>query len=74
METLGTDEMRKRLVCYADLVPCKNAFVDTRTPGSDRKENFTLVGPGVSENPDQHVHIAEPHGFNIAAHATPPLD
>ena len=61
-----------RLVRYADLVPCRNAFVDTRTPGSDAKENFTIVGPGVSENPNQHVHIPEPHGFNIGGARQPP--
>lgn len=61
-----------RLVRYEDLRPCLNAFIDTRTPGSDRKENFTIIGPGVSENPDQHVHIAEPHGFNIGAARQPP--
>ncbi|WP_376097754.1 cupin domain-containing protein [Roseomonas sp. CCTCC AB2023176] len=60
-----------RLVRYADLIPCKNAFVDTRTPGSDAKENFSLIGPGVSENPNQHVHIPEPHGFNIGAARQP---
>jgi mannose-6-phosphate isomerase-like protein (cupin superfamily) len=60
-----------RLVRYADLRACTNAFVDTRTPGSDRKENFTIVGPGVSENPNQHVHIPEPHGFNIGAARQP---
>ncbi|WP_426959720.1 cupin domain-containing protein [Muricoccus radiodurans] len=60
-----------RLVRYADLIPCKNAFVDTRTPGSDAKENFTIIGPGVSENPNQHVHIPEAHGFNIGAARQP---
>lgn len=61
-----------RLVRYADLRPCTNAFVDTRSPGSDRKENFTIIGPGVSENPLQHVHLPEPHGFNIGAARQPP--
>jgi len=61
-----------RIVRYADLVPCLNAFIDTRTPGSEKKENFTIIGPGVSENPDQHVHIAEPHGFNIGGARQPP--
>ena len=37
-----------RLIRYADLRPCRNAFIDTRSPGSEQKENFTLVGPGVS--------------------------
>ena len=60
-----------RLIRYADLIPCRNAFIDTRSPGSETKENFTLIGPGVSENPDQHIHIAEPHGFNIGAARQP---
>lgn len=66
-----TSELDKRLVRYADLRPCTNAFVDSRSPGSDRKENFTIIGPGVSENPNQYVHIPEPHGFNIGAARQP---
>jgi mannose-6-phosphate isomerase-like protein (cupin superfamily) len=65
-------DLSARLIRYADLIPCRNAFVDTRTPGSDAKENFTLIGPGVSENPNQHVHIPEPHGFNIGGARQPP--
>jgi mannose-6-phosphate isomerase-like protein (cupin superfamily) len=65
-------EVERRLVRYADLRPCTNAFIDTRTPGSDRKENFTIIGPGVAENPDQHVHIRIPHGFNIGGARQPP--
>ena len=60
-----------RLIKYADLKPCTNAFIDTRSPGSDKKENFTLIGPGVAENPDQHVHISIPHGFNIGGARQP---
>lgn len=64
--------LEQRVVRYQDLVPCRNAFIDTRTPGSDEKENFTIIGPGVAENPDQHVHITEPHGFNIGGARQPP--
>ena len=64
--------MLDRVVRYADLRPCYNAFIDCRTPGSGEKENFTIIGPGVSENPEQHVHIAEPHGFNIGGARQPP--
>jgi mannose-6-phosphate isomerase-like protein (cupin superfamily) len=64
--------MEARVVRYADLRPCLNAFIDTRNPGSEAKENFTIIGPGVSENPDQHVHIPEPHGFNIGGARQPP--
>jgi quercetin dioxygenase-like cupin family protein len=64
--------LQQRLVRYDDLIPCYNAFIDCRTPGSEAKENFTIIGPGVSENPAQHVHIAEPHGFNIGGARQPP--
>ena len=65
-------EMEPRIVRYGDLIPCKTAFIDAHTPGSDQKENFTIIGGGVSESPDQHVHIAIPHGFNIGAAGQPP--
>ena len=45
---------------------------DAHTPGSDRKENFTIIGGGVSESADQHVHIADTPGFNIGAAGQPP--
>lgn len=63
--------MDERLVRYADLVPCRTAFIDTRTPGSTEKENFTIIGAGVSESADQFVHITEKHGFNIGAARQP---
>ncbi|MEM1036751.1 MAG: cupin domain-containing protein [Pseudomonadota bacterium] len=64
--------IENRIVRYSELKPCTDAFIDTRTPGSDKKENFTIIGPGVSENPNQHVHIAEAHGFNIGGARQPP--
>jgi quercetin dioxygenase-like cupin family protein len=75
MQVSTTSDMARlhgRIVKYADLRPCFDAFIDTRTPGSDQKENFTIIGPGVSENPNQFVHIAEPHGFNIGGARQPP--
>ena len=65
------EEVASRLVRYADLRPCTTAFIDTYTPGSDQKENFTIIGPGVAENPDQYVHIDIPHGFNIGGARQP---
>jgi quercetin dioxygenase-like cupin family protein len=65
-------EMETRIVRYGDLRPCRTAFIDAHTPGSDQKENFTIIGGGVSESPDQLVHIAIPHGFNIGAAGQPP--
>ncbi len=65
------EEVANRLVRYAELRPCTTAFIDTRTRGSDKKENFTIIGPGVAENPDQYVHIDTPHGFNIGGARQP---
>lgn len=65
-------EMEARIVRYGDLKPCKTAFIDAHTPGSDQKENFTIIGGGVSESADQHVHIQETPGFNIGAAGQPP--
>lgn len=47
-------EMEARIVRYGDLRPCKTAFIDAHTPGSNLKENFTIIGdtcavpPGLS--------------------------
>ena len=72
IECWTANALSQRLVRYDELIPCYNAFIDCRTPGSEAKENFTIIGPGVSENPDQHVHIAEPHGYNIGGARQPP--
>lgn len=64
--------LEQNIVRYGDLKPCKTAFIDAHTPGSDQKENFTIIGGGVSESPDQHVHIRDTPGFNIGAAGQPP--
>ena len=64
--------IESRIVRYGDLVPCRTAFIDAHTPGSDQKENFTIIGGGVSEAADQHVHIKDTPGFNIGAAGQPP--
>lgn len=70
--TLSPEEMEARIVRYGDLKPCRSAFIDAHTPGSNQKENFTIVGGGVSESSDQHVHISDTPGFNIGAAGQPP--
>lgn len=65
-------DMSKRIVRYGELKPCRTAFIDAHTPGSNQKENFTIIGAGVSESADQHVHIRETPGFNIGAAGQPP--
>ena len=69
---ISQTEMEKRIVRYGELKPCRTAFIDAHTPGSNQKENFTIIGGGVSESADQHVHIKDTPGFNIGAAGQPP--
>jgi mannose-6-phosphate isomerase-like protein (cupin superfamily) len=68
---LTQDQARARLIRRQDFVACKVAFIDCKTPGSHLKENYSMIGPGVTTNPDQVVNLREPHGFNIGAAAMP---
>ncbi|MEM6729294.1 MAG: cupin domain-containing protein, partial [Pseudomonadota bacterium] len=71
-QALTQADMEARIVRYGELRPCKTAFIDAHTPGSDQKENFTIIGGGVSESAEQHVHIRDTPGFNIGAAGQPP--
>ena len=51
--------MRERLVKRSEMIPCRSAFIDTHTPGSHLKDNFSIIGPGVTENAEQVVNIRE---------------
>ena len=65
---MNQQQMENRIV----LTRFKDGFIDAHTPGSNQKENFTIIGGGVSESADQHVHITETPGFNIGAAGQPP--
>ncbi|GAA0441406.1 cupin domain-containing protein [Streptomyces olivaceiscleroticus] len=66
-----TAELDRRTIRRSDFVSCNQAFIDCRTPGSDRKENYAMIGPGVSQSSGQHVNLRLPHGFQIGAAAMP---
>ncbi len=61
-----------RLIRRRDMVACKVAFIDCKMPGSTAKENYSLIGPGVTQASDQVVNITEPHGFSLGVAAMPP--
>lgn len=65
------DELEARAIRRAELVPDRSAFIDTVLPECVGKENYALIGPGVSENPDQVVPVTAPHGFNLGVAALP---
>lgn len=64
--------LKERLIRYEDLMPCKAAFIDAKTPGSDLKDNYSIIGGGVSESTHQKVNLSEKHGFCIGAAGQPP--
>ena len=66
-----TDDLKPFILRRSEIVACKTAFIDARTPGSDQKENYCLIGAGVAENPEQVVHINTPHGFDVGAARQP---
>jgi len=69
--SLNAAEAQRRLVRRSDMVACKLAFIDCKMPGSERKENYSLIGAGVSQSVDQVVNIVEPHGFSLGVAAMP---
>ena len=69
--TLTQEEAQRRLVRPEDRVSCSVAFIDCKLPGSHLKQNYSFIGPGVTQSASQVVNIPEPHGFNIGAAAMP---
>ena len=64
-------EIARRTIRKSDWVACNAAFIDCRTPGSDRKENYAFIGGGVSQNAEQFINLTEEHGFNTGAAGMP---
>jgi mannose-6-phosphate isomerase-like protein (cupin superfamily) len=69
--TIVKEEFKKRVILFEDLVADRTAFIDAKTPGSDKKENYTIIGPGVSESSKRVINLVEAHGFNFGAAAMP---
>lgn len=64
-------ELSRRTIRRGDYVNCPQAFIDCWMPGSETKENYSIIGPGVTQNANQVVNLTTPHGFNIGAAAMP---
>lgn len=72
-ETILTQaEAEARLVRRGDMVACRLAFIDCKMPGSERKENYSLIGAGVTQSAEQMVNLTDPHGFSLGVAAMPP--
>ncbi|MEM1377098.1 MAG: hypothetical protein AAGG69_06885 [Pseudomonadota bacterium] len=71
MPEISQDQANARHIKRSDYTSCAVAFIDCKKPGSDQKQNYSIIGPGVTSSSDQVVNLPEPHGFNIGAAAMP---
>jgi quercetin dioxygenase-like cupin family protein len=72
MESITAVSLEQRLIRFNQLIPCKAAFIDAKTPGSHLKDNYSIIGGGVSESKHQKVNLSQKHGFCIGAAGQPP--
>lgn len=68
---VNVDDVGRRIIEPHQFMADTEAFIDVRLPGSVGKASYSFIGPGVSQNADQIVNLAEPHGFNIGAASMP---
>ncbi len=71
MIKISQSDADKRHIRREDYVSCTVAFIDCKKPGSHLKENYSIIGPGVTSSSDQVINLPEAHGFNIGAAAMP---
>lgn len=64
---ITAEALARRHIRRSQYVSCDEAFIDVRLPGSHPKENYSIIGAGVTQNPGQVINLREPHGFNIGA-------
>ncbi len=69
---LTEEQIRERFIPFSSLRYSTDAFIDYRIPGCAPKKNYALIGPGVSQNPNQPVSLREKHGFQVGGVAMPP--
>ena len=64
-------DLAQRVIPFSSLRYSTDAFIDYRIPGCGPKYNYALIGPGVSQNPDQPVSLREQHGFQVGGVSMP---
>ena len=68
---IDCNAMRERFIPFSGLRYTTEAFIDYRIPGCHPKYNYALIGPGVSQNPNQPVSLRERHGFQVGGVSMP---
>ena len=65
VRTMKMAELAPRIARFAELTPNAQMFVDTRLPEYER-ELWSIIGPGVAEDPTNPVAITAADDFNLA--------
>ena len=63
--------LQARIIPFASLQSSTEAFIDYCLPECKPKFNYALIGPGVSQNPNQPINLREHHGFQVGAVSLP---
>ncbi len=71
MTQISQSDADARHVKRSDYQSCTVAFIDCKKPGSHLKQNYSIIGPGVTSSKEQVINLPEAHGFNIGAAAMP---
>lgn len=71
MTQISQQQANARHIKRSDYQSCTVAFIDCKKPGSHLKQNYSIIGPGVTSSTEQVINLPEPHGFNIGAAAMP---
>ena len=64
-------DIHQRFIPFSGLRYSTEAFIDYCIPECQPKYNYALIGPGVSQNPNQPVSLREPHGFQVGGVSIP---
>jgi quercetin dioxygenase-like cupin family protein len=64
-------QLQQRYIPFSNLQYSTEAFIDYAIEECSPKYNYALIGPGVSQNPNQPVSLREPHGFQLGGVSMP---
>ena len=64
-------QLAERFIPFSNLRYSTEAFIDYCIPECKPKHNYALIGPGVSQNPNQPVSLREHHGFQVGGVSVP---
>jgi quercetin dioxygenase-like cupin family protein len=68
---MNIDDLQQRYIPFSELRYTTEAFIDYAIEACSPKYNYALIGPGVSQNPNQPVSLREPHGFQLGGVSMP---